>query len=58
MRIKINILKTATISYKLIKNNKTNISTLQKHINNVNNNTLIEKKYKDNTTKTNRKNEQ
>ena len=52
MRRKIKI----SITEIIISNSKKHIYTT-KHINNANNNTLIEKKYKSNTTKTNKKND-
>ena len=53
MRRKQNISKRTTI----ILNNDKNIYTT-KHINNANNSPLIEKKFKNNTTKTNKQNKQ
>ena len=55
MRTSINILNTPTKIYnKNIKKNIKHIYTT-KHINNANNSPLIEKKFKNNTTKTNKK---
>ena len=54
MRTKITILKTTTITHNHKKKKYNKLIYTAKDINNVDNNSLIEKKHKNNTTKSNK----